>query len=136
MTNDITNEQRLAQAANLDRGAILSAIYQRNRLRRKARLPLLDVRDEFDQAVGEAVDRAFEELLKPIRAEFDGRLSLKWIARWQRKNKTDRWPSGMGISLLMGRHCRSVFERILRMRTGIVAPSYNPRHLTRYGGGS
>jgi hypothetical protein len=136
MTNDITNEQRLAQAANLDRAAIFSAIDQRNRLRHEARLPLLDVRSEFDHAVGQELDSAFEALLKPITDEFDARISLKWIARWQRKNKTDRWPSGMGISLLMGRHCRRVFKRILRMRTGIVAPIYNPRHLTRYGRGS
>ena len=122
-------------SASVDRAAILTAIYERNRVRRDAHLPLLDIRAEFDQAVDEALNRAFEELLKPIMAEFDGRISLKWIARWQRKNKTDRWPSGMGISLLMGRHCRRVCKRILRMRAGIVVPSYNPRHLTRYGGG-
>jgi hypothetical protein len=54
--------------------------------------------------VDEALDRIFERLLKPITDEFDGRISLKWIARWQRRNRTDRWPSGTGISLLMSRH--------------------------------
>jgi len=122
-------------AIMIDRAAIFAAICARNDVRRKACLPLLDVRDEFDQAVGVALDRAFEELLKPIMAEFDHRICLKWIARWQRKNQTDRWPRGMGISLLMGYHCRSFFKRVLRLRTGIVEPIYNPRHLTRYGGG-
>jgi hypothetical protein len=136
MPNGSTNAQRLAQAAKLDRAVILAATYERNRVRRDAGLPLLDVRVEFDHAVGQELDRAFEALLKPIMAEFDHKLSLRWIARWQRKNKTDRWPSGMGISLLMGRHCRKVFKRVLRMRTGIVAPIYNARHLTRYGVGS
>ena len=120
----------------VDRAAIFATICERNEIRRRARLPLLNVREEFDQSVGVALDCAFEELIKPIMDEFDHRISLKWIARWQRKKKTDRWPSGMGITLLMGRHCRRVFERILRIRTGIVAPSYSPRHLTRYGGGS
>jgi hypothetical protein len=81
------------------------------------------------------LDDAFEGLLKPIMAEFDGRISLKWIARWQRQNRTDRWPSGMGISLLMGRHCRAVCERILRSRAGVVSPKHQHRHIARYGAG-
>lgn len=117
----------------VDRAAILSAIFERNHLRRQARLPLLDVRDEFERAVGMARHDAFEELLAPITAECGTRLRLKWIARWQRRRCTDRRPSGMGVSMMIGAHSRKVCMRILRLRAGIVAPDHEPRNLIVYG---
>src|SRR6266404_5253277 len=92
----------------IDRAAIFATICERNEIRRKAQLPLLDVRVEFNHAVGKALDDAYEEMLELIATEFRHRLNLKWIARWQRRMKTDRWPRGMGISLAMGLRSRKV----------------------------
>ncbi|TFZ54791.1 hypothetical protein E4V01_24590 [Methylorubrum sp. Q1] len=41
-----------------DRGAILSAIFRRQALRREAQLPLLDVRAEYERAIEQARWRA------------------------------------------------------------------------------
>jgi len=60
----MTNDHRLAQAAKLNRAAILSAVYERNRIRRDAHLPLLDIRNEFEQAVSGALDDAYGQLLE------------------------------------------------------------------------
>lgn len=53
-----------------DRGAILSAILQRQALRREAQLPLLDVRAEYERAVEQARWRAHVETYsEAVRAQ-------------------------------------------------------------------
>jgi hypothetical protein len=88
----------------------------------------------FEEAYPNEGDRRTSgRLLEPTTNEFGGRISLNWIARWQRRNRTDRWPSGMGISILIGQHRRSICERILRMRIRGARLSALPLHHLRPG---
>jgi hypothetical protein len=120
-------------ALSVNEAAIRHEIFERNALRRRAQLPLLDAQAELEQAVAEARAREYHKLVQPIRAEFEKTLSLRWIARWQRRHQTERWPSGSAISIPMSRHCVRVCERILRMRSGLVRPPFVPRNIAIYG---
>jgi hypothetical protein len=84
---------------------ILSVIYQRNAKHRQAQLPLLHVRTEYEAEI--IADREDDFELKVQAALTDAierSLILKWVARWQRQHKTNRWPSGMGILVLLREH--------------------------------
>lgn len=61
-----------------DRSAILSGILQRQALRREARLPMLDVRAEYERAVEQALWQAHvEKYGGAVRAEVLAELRLK-----------------------------------------------------------
>ncbi|MGA4551130.1 hypothetical protein [Methylorubrum aminovorans] len=74
-----TNEEPAAAAiAGPDRGAIFSAILKRQTLRCEARLPLLDIRAEYERAVEQARWQAHVETYgESIRAQVLAELRAK-----------------------------------------------------------
>jgi hypothetical protein len=84
---------------------ILSVIYQRNAKHRQAQLPLPHVRAEYEAEIIADREDDFELKVQAVLTDaIERSLILKWVARWQRQHKTNRWPSGMGILVLLREH--------------------------------
>ena len=91
----VTGQDRTSSSTpTVDRAAILHAIYQRQALRRDARLPLLDIKVEYERAVEQALwsahveahhDRVREEVLEELRAQHGrdlrGSVGGLWVVR-------------------------------------------------------
>jgi hypothetical protein len=119
----------------IDKVAILRQVYERNRVRREARLPVLDIRGEFERAAEIAEQADYEAALAELNY-LRPTLEAKWLVRQRRRRRDPHWyPSGLGGRYPLAGHVREVLIRILRMRTGRVEPDHEARDLVVYGSG-
>jgi hypothetical protein len=105
--------------AMVDRTAIFSELTERNAVRREARLPLLNLHDEFEHAVNLAVwDEAWEQHTEEL-----GRIRAEVTAEYGHCQST-------AARMLLG---SKFLERAydLLARYGVSLPT--PRHSIRYG---
>ena len=110
---------------------ILRDLWQRNALRRAAKLPLINIGEELDRALHQrAVNEFFaaRQTLDHLRP----RLEEKWIARRRRRhpgyapNRNTIW------RMMIGAHINKVLDRLLRIHTGRVHPGWGS-DVIRYG---
>ena len=68
------------------RSKILSVIYQRNAKRGQAQLPLLHVRAEYEAEIVADREDDFELKVQAVLKDaIERSLTVKWVARWQRR---------------------------------------------------
>ena len=75
---------------------ILSVIYQRNAKRRQTQLPLLHVCAEYEAETTADREDDFELKVQAVVTDaIERSLTIKWVARWRRQHKINRWPRGI-----------------------------------------
>jgi hypothetical protein len=115
----------------IDKAGLLTQIFERNRIRREAQLPLLDVRatleDEYQRQVR---DEYWDKILSMPEVP---RLNAKYIARVRRKTGWPNWTPNSVEGVGFRHHVLKVLTRIHRMRTGETEPHYNSPNMVVYG---
>lgn len=107
----------------MDRSAIFHSITQRNALRKAARMPLLDVRREFDRLVAlKALEEYYE--LREARYAADQKRILEAVVAEYRKDDPGWGRTGLGV-LAIRLEAERRFQRLLERR-GVSMPYVEP----------
>ena len=115
----------------VNRAAIFTVLTQRNALRQAAKLPLLDLRAEFDLAVERDSRRAFAEQCK--RFDDDRKRIVEDVLMELRATRGQDFPTSMGGTLLVEVLSDQRFQAFLVIEHGIRRPVLNSRHQIIYG---
>lgn len=115
----------------IDKAEILKHIFERNQIRRRAQLPLLDVRETLESEWQRQVHDQFWDTI--IAMPEVARLEQKYIARVRRRTGWANWVPNSIAGIGMRNHALKVAKRIHRMRTGETQPYYNSPNMVVYG---
>lgn len=108
--------------------------WRRTAVRRRAGLPLLNVRAELEEALASRKPHSYETELAQVTGQLGAQIAEKYLARHRRRlGKREYEPRCAVGRMLMKRHLRRVLERILRVRTGAARPRPSRRGLVIYG---
>ena len=115
----------------MDRAAIFTVITKRNELRRKALLPLLDVRAEMAHAVSLAALKEYRQFCQQHRDKLE-QFRAEVLAEMR-----ERRPNFSGHSLrgrlAVGFKARRRFEAWIEDKFGVVRPDFEPKNAVVYG---
>ncbi|MFC7478454.1 hypothetical protein ACFQS7_29310 [Dankookia sp. GCM10030260] len=111
----------------MDRAAIFEKITERNAVRKKAQLPLLDVRAEFEHDCSVAAMAEYSIFCGTKQVDLE--LITKEVLA-----EHPQGYSGFG-RMYLNRLVQSRFEDFVRTQYGVVRPAEKPRNTVRYGKG-
>lgn len=116
----------------MDAGEIFTTLTHRNAVRRQAKLPLLDVRAEYDHQMGLAAERDYRAACERFAAE-RARMREQVLAAFRAVHGP-----GFGLSSggrwAVGHETNQRFRRYMSETQGIDAPGHAGRNSIVYGG--
>ena len=115
----------------MDRAAIFTEITKRNALRRKAQLPLLDVRAEMAHAVSLAALKEYREFCDQHRDKLE-QFRTEVLAEMRERNP-NFFGHSLGGRLAVGFKARRRFEAWIEENFGMVKPTFIPKNAIIYG---
>jgi hypothetical protein len=117
----------------VDKAEILKHIFDRNHVRRRGHLPLLNVREVLEN---EYQRQRHEEYMGKIIAMPEMLLlEGNYIARLRRRTGWNDWRPTSLARYGLRHHVLKVLKRIHRMRTAIVEPHYDTLNIVHFGEG-
>lgn len=118
----------------MNRSEIFNALTQRNALRRQAKLPLLDIRAEYDYQVGLAAARDYQAASERF-ADERARIRAQVLADFRALHG-----AGFGLSLgacwAVGQETSQRFRRYMSEARGVHEPGHTGRNSIVYGSAS
>jgi len=114
----------------MDKAALFTEITRRNEVRRKAQLPLLDVRTELDHAVQLAKVQEYNAFCEQHAAKLN-EFRVAVMAERRAKNP-DYGYTSMGV-WAVNLAAQKLFDAWIELNFGMTEPGFHPKNMIVYG---